>query len=104
MEHFDNFDATNAVNRFFEHGDGAGSSVPGKLNDGWYESSVPVSLACDKTLHKSEDAAPILNIAGLYHRKPLDVIKATLQESNAQRFHLAPFEEYWVPQPDGPLE
>ena len=104
VEHFDNFDATNAVNRFFEHGDGAGSSVPGKLNDGWYESSVPVSLACDKTLHKSEDAAPILNIAGLYHRKPLDVIKAALQESNAQRFHLAPFKEYWVPQPDGPPE
>ena len=103
VEHFDNFDATKAADRLFEQegaSDSSTSRMPLRLNDGWYESSVPIALACDKIRHKSENNAPKLDVTGLYHRKPLDVIKAALQESNAQRFHIAPFEEYWVPQPD----
>lgn len=80
VEHFDNFDATRAIDRLLDQGGGASSTSATEmpLNDGWCESSVSISLACDKVLHKSEDAAPTLHVAGLYHHKPLDVIKAAL--------------------------
>ncbi|KAI9433094.1 hypothetical protein BJY52DRAFT_1132448 [Lactarius psammicola] len=100
VQHFDNFDATKAVEKLFEQGDT--SEMP--LNDGWYETSVPIILACDRVAHRSEGNAPTLNVAGLYYRKPLEVIKAALQELNAQQFHIAPFKEYWVPRPNGPSE
>ncbi|KAH9018628.1 hypothetical protein EDB85DRAFT_1873612, partial [Lactarius pseudohatsudake] len=100
VQHFDNFDAVKADEKLFEQGDT--SETP--LNHGWYETTVPISLACDKVTHKSERDAPILSVTGLYHRKPLEVIRAALQESNAQQFHIAPFEEYWVPHSDGPPE
>ena len=103
VEHFDNFDATRAIDRLLDQGGGASgtSATEMPLNDGWRKSSVPISLACDKVLHKSEDAAPTLHVTGLYHHKPLDIIKAALREPNAQHFHLAPFEEYWIPQLGG---
>ena len=106
VEDFDNFDAGKAADKLFAQpeGDTSTSGTHGPLNDGWYESSVPITLACDKRLHKSEAVAPTLHVAGLYHRKPLDVIKAALRESNARRFYITPFEEYWAPQPDGPAE
>ena len=100
VQHFDNFDATKAVERLFDQGGASETS----LNAGWYESTVPITLACDKVAHRSEKNAPTLNVAGLYHRKPLEIIMATLQEPNAQQFHIAPFKEYWVPQPNGPSE
>ncbi|KAH9011427.1 hypothetical protein EDB83DRAFT_2580411, partial [Lactarius deliciosus] len=96
VQHFDNFDAAKADEKLFEQGDT--SETP--LNHGWHETTVPISLACDRVIHKSEADAPILSIAGLYHRKPLEVIRAALLESNAQQFHIAPFEEYWVPHSD----
>ena len=99
VEHFNDFDAARATDRFFEQED-----LETHLNDGWYEQTVPITLACDKVLHKSEANAPTLDVASLYYRKPLEVIKAALQESNAQRFHIAPFEEYWTPHTDGPPE
>ena len=102
VDHFKHFDATKVLDRVFKQGDASTSEKP--LNDGWYESSVPISLACDKITHKSERDAPTLNITGLYHRRPLDIIKAALRESNAQQFHIAPFEEYWVPHLDGQPE
>ena len=103
VDHFKNFDATKVLDKVFEQGDTSSTSER-PLNDGWYESSVPISLACDKITHKSEGNAPTLNVTGLYHRRPLDVIKAALRETNAQRFHFAPFEEYWVPHPEGQPE
>ncbi|KAH9010984.1 hypothetical protein EDB85DRAFT_1879108, partial [Lactarius pseudohatsudake] len=100
VQHFDNFDAVKADEKLFEQGDT--SETP--LNHGWYETTVPISLACDKVTHKSERDVPILSVTGLYHRKPLEVIRAALQESNVQQFHIAPFKEYWVPHSDGPPE
>ncbi|KAI9445895.1 hypothetical protein H4582DRAFT_2069195 [Lactarius indigo] len=100
VHHFDNFDAAKADEKLFEPVDGSETS----LNHGWYETTVPISLACDKVTHKSERNAPILHVTGLYHRKPLEVIRAALQELNAQQFHTAPFEEYWVPHSNGSPE
>ncbi|KAF8268668.1 hypothetical protein EI94DRAFT_1911832 [Lactarius quietus] len=69
VEHFNNFDTAKAAEKLIEHGEAGPSGA--SLNDGWYESSVPITLACDRVAHRSEGAAPTLSVAGLYHQKPL---------------------------------
>jgi hypothetical protein len=88
VKHFNNFDATRAVDRLLEQGDNPSSTGASEmpLNDGWYKSSVPISLACNKVCHKSKDTTPTLGVTGLYHCKPLDVIKAALREPNCHGF------------------
>ncbi|KAF8258694.1 hypothetical protein EI94DRAFT_1814781 [Lactarius quietus] len=81
VEHFKNFDAMKALDKLFEQGESSTSDMP--LRDGWHESSVPISLTCNEIPHKFKANAPTLNVPGLYHCRPLDVIKAALQESNA---------------------
>ncbi|KAF4622074.1 hypothetical protein D9613_008985 [Agrocybe pediades] len=67
-------------------------------DDGWIETSVPLRLPPPKPgKWGQEKDAPIYNVNGLFYRKPLEVIKAALQEDAAQRFHFTPFEEYWKP-------
>ncbi|KAF9551881.1 hypothetical protein CPC08DRAFT_738285 [Agrocybe pediades] len=67
-------------------------------DDGWTETTVPIRLPPPKhgSWGKEEDA-PVYNVPGLFYRKPLEVIKAGLQEKAAERFHITPFEEYWKP-------
>ena len=81
-----------------------GSGTNRKINDGWIETTVPLSLPCDGVKHRSEEDAPIFNVPGLLYQKPLEVIKATFQEPAAEQLHLSPFEEYWKPVPDSPPE
>lgn len=81
---------------------GSANSGPQLLNDGWIETSVPISLPCDKVSHSSDASAPVFNVKGLLYRKPLEVIKAAFQEPSAAQFHLTPFEEYWKPSPESP--
>jgi len=81
-----------------------GSGTNRKIDDGWIETTVPLSLPCDRVKHRSEEDAPIFNVPGLLYRKPLEVIKATFQEPAAEQLHLFPFEEYWKPAPDSPPE
>ncbi|KAI9431388.1 hypothetical protein H4582DRAFT_2085063 [Lactarius indigo] len=50
VQHFDNFDTTKAVKKLFEQGDTSETL----LNDGWYETAVPISLACDRVTHNSQ--------------------------------------------------
>ena len=72
--------------------------------DGWIKSSVPISLPCEKVSYPSEEDAPVYNVQGLYHRKPLNVIKAAFLESAAEDFHITPYKEYWQPQPNFPRQ
>ena len=75
VEDFDNFDAGKAADKLFEeHEGGSNLQTPGPLNDGWYESAVPITLACDKVSHKSEEAAPTLNVSGLFTIRNLSTL------------------------------
>ena len=47
-----------------------------QLNDGWIESSVPISLPNIGVSHLSEAAAPVFHVKGFSYCKPLEVIKA----------------------------
>ena len=74
--------------------------------DGWIETSVPIHLPPPKrgNAWPAEENTPIYNVNGLFYRKPLEVIKAALQEKAAERFHLTPFKEYWIPSTGEPPE
>jgi len=110
LDDLNGFDAAKEAKRLDDYQpdthESAGDSHPvsGKVNDGWIEATVPLSLPCDKVSHPSEEDAPIFNVPGLLYRKPLEVIKAAFKESAAEQFHLSPFEEYWKPTPESPPE
>lgn len=87
-----------------EEGTSASTSGSKHLNDGWIETSVPISLPGDGISHSSDATAPVFHVKGLFYRKPLEVLKVAYQEPSANQFHLAPFEEYWKPSPDSPPE
>jgi len=81
-----------------------GSHPATTFHDEWIETSVCLSLPCDGVEHVSEADAPKFEVKGLYYRRLLEVIKAGLAESAAEKFHLFPFREYWKPSPDEPEE
>ena len=87
-----------------EAGSSGSSSGSKRLDDGWIETSVPISLPCEGVSHSSDVTAPVFHVKGLLYRKPLEVLKAAYQEPSAAQFHIAPFEEYWKPSPESPPE
>ena len=78
------------------------SSGSKQLNDGWIETSVPISLPNIRVSHLSEAAAPVFHVKGFSYCKPLEVLKATYQEPSVAQFHITLFEEYWKPSPETP--
>jgi len=64
------------------------------LNDGWNEGSVAVRLPCEGRKLK-EDLAPCFDVGGVFFRKPLEVLKAALQDPTEHHMHWLPFQEYW---------
>lgn len=66
-------------------------------SDGWRKTSVKLSVPFERVKHASEAAAPVFEVDSLYYRPIVDVIKAILQDSDAQHFHLFPFKAYWHP-------
>ena len=95
----DNFDPSAP-----EEGSSGSSSQSKRLNDGWIETSVPISLPGEGVSHLSDAAAPVFHVKGFLYRKPLEVLKAAYQEPSAAQFHISPFEEYWKPSPESPPE
>jgi hypothetical protein len=74
-------------------------------NESWIQASVPLALPpASRGNHPPEASAPVYNVEGLVHRKPLEVIKEAFMENVAQEFHISTFAEYWKPSPDSPPE
>ena len=72
--------------------------------DGWQESMVYISLSAGGTRFTSEAVTPQLPVPGLFHQPLLGVLKAALQETVAELFHLFPFQKYWQSDPEMPVE
>jgi hypothetical protein len=101
-DHFVNFRASREAERLDKFSDEPDSAFPSE--DGWIQTSVNISVPCEKVPHKSESEAPVFEVEGLFHRRPLEVIKSAFREKTAEHFHNAPFKEYWKPSPDSPPE
>ncbi|KAF8802003.1 hypothetical protein BYT27DRAFT_7226594 [Phlegmacium glaucopus] len=73
-------------------------------DNSWIETSLNISVPCEKVPHTSESNAPIFKVEGLFYRRPLEVIKAAYCEATAEQFHTTPYKEYWQPSPGSPQE
>ena len=73
-------------------------------DDGWIETSIEIVLPAEGVRHASESVAPKFKVPGLLHRRLLHVIKAALQETSTEHFHLFPYQEFWEPLPGSPPE
>jgi len=94
------------------------SSTTFQRQHGWHESSVKIRLPCSKEKFPSgEQDAPEYTVDGVHHRRIVDVIRGKAQfnlknmfsfatlgvfSDNVDSFHMAPFESYWMPDPDDP--
>jgi hypothetical protein len=70
----------------------------------WIETSVNISVPCEKVKHASEIDTPVFTVKNLYYRRPLEVIKGAYHEVAAEHFNITPYKEYWQPSPDSPPE
>ena len=70
----------------------------------WIETSVNISVPCEKVPHSSESDTPVFKVENIFYRRPLEVIKAAYREAAAQHFHITPYKEYWQPSPDSSPE
>jgi len=69
------------------------------VEDGWIETSIEISLPAEGITNASEALAPKFKVPGLFYRPLLNVVKAALQETMAENFHLFPYREFWQPSP-----
>jgi len=94
------FSADKEVRRLDLHQDDASPIFAAR--DGWYLSSIAMNVPCEQFKHKSEAAAPVFNVEGLYYRKLTDVVKSTLRETITAKYHIFPYKEYYKPSSDHP--
>lgn len=77
--------------------------LPFGPEDGWIESSISIPVPCDGFKCRESDA-PRFEVKGIWHRRPLEVLKKAYSEPAADKFHTTPFKEYWKPSEDEPEE
>jgi len=65
--------------------------------DGWHETSLEISIPCEKVKFASEDDAPRFRVEGLHYRKFTEVVKSAYGEVSAKSFHTRPFKLFWQP-------
>ncbi|KAI0281344.1 hypothetical protein BC826DRAFT_881208, partial [Russula brevipes] len=64
---------------------------------GWLESSLQLSLPCEKTNFVTESKAPKFLVSGVFHRDIVDIVVMALQDREIfPTLHLTPYKEYRV--------
>jgi len=72
--------------------------------DGWTETSIEISLPAEGVEHTSEAGAPKFQVPGLFYCQLLQVVRAALQETLMQHYHLFPYHKFWQPSPGSASE
>lgn len=75
---------------------------PFKAEDGWNKATVKIRLPVEGHPHASERDAPMMEIPGVYYRRPIEILKSVLKSDAINHFHLSPYEERWTPDPTNP--
>src|SRR6202522_929073 len=102
INHFINFRGSQESERLDKFCEEPESPFSG--DSSWIETSINISVPCEKVPHASESVTPVFKVEGLVYRRPLKVIKAAYHEAAAEHFHTTPYKEYWQPSPDSPRE
>lgn len=63
--------------------------------DGWYKVAINIPVPFERVQHDSWSDVPMFRVESLFFRRPIEVIKAALQEALPEDFHLQPFKMYW---------
>jgi len=66
-------------------------------DDSWVETSVNIFLLAEGIKHMSEAAAPQFEVHGLYYCQFIKILKAALQETAAEQYHLSPSRNFGCP-------
>lgn len=96
-EHLARFCAANEAQRLDDLQDTELSETFFRGSDGWHQTSVEISIPFEGIQNKSESEAPKFKVDSLFYRKPMEVIKAALSDTDSKCFHLYPHKTYWQP-------
>ena len=77
---------------------------PFQIENGWMATTLYIRLPVEGNTIESEDAAPLLPIYGLRHRRIVDIVRSVCESSTTASFHFTPFTMHWCPNPDKPHE
>lgn len=102
INHFINFRGSRESERLDKFCEEPESPFSG--DSSWIETSLNISVPCEKVPHASESDTPVFKVENLFYCRPLEVIKAAYREVAAEHFHTTPYKEYWQPSPDSPRE
>lgn len=74
------------------------------LTDSWQTETVKIRVPVEGQKFRSEDAAPELEVKGLYYRPLVETIQQELSRDNAQFLQHIPYKEFWQPSDSAPPE
>ena len=75
-----------------------------QASDGWYKVAINIPVPFECVRHDSMLDVPIFRVESLIFRRPMEVVKAALQDALPQQFHLQPFKMYWQCNEEDPEE
>jgi len=100
-EHLQGFNATREAKCLDNIQDTELSETMFRGDDGWNQASVEISVPFEGVKNKSESEAPKFKVDFLFYRRPLEVIKAALSNTDTEYFHFYPHTTYWQPEDTG---
>lgn len=71
---------------------------------GWKKTTVKIHVPFECIKNSSVDAALEFEVNSLYYRRPVEIVRAILQEQDVEGFHLFPFRMYWKADKDSKPE
>ena len=63
--------------------------------NGWYKTTINIPVPFERVTYKSISDIPRFRIESLFYRRPIEVLKAALQNASPEEFHFQPFKMYW---------
>lgn len=94
MEHLAGFDADRKNERLDQH---AAKPSAFAAVDGWHEGTIKIRMPHERVCHESKEAAPELEISGMFYCPLLEVARAACQDAPSKAFHWMPFKLFHCP-------
>ena len=66
-----------------------------QASDGWYKVAMNIPVPFEHFAYNSIADIPLFKVESLFFQRPIEVVKAALQDALPEEFHLQPFKMYW---------